>query len=1011
MAWKELGCQRVLDHWTLVSASIYVPTNLQPTSTATMSWVRQRSDSHGAPLPRIGVDSVANRGLRGSQRNQPPELPGLDPDLMVVLPLFGPRAGVSVVHGRPAPSSCFSLPGAYSRRARGTPCPGLRPPCKIFMPSQACPCVPRRGPTAREKCLLHLLQTFFTARATEQSRHEAPFAITQEGIAQALWIGRNNVSRLVRRLIARGWVEARRGRVLGFRTKKMVYYLTYDGLLQAKRIKAALEHQGLKVIKLDGGITEATIEDIPSLLGMRVPLVEILHHLSEGTFDCRRYLEARDRALNKGGPPRLPRLKHFYGREALLRELAASLERPGFQCVVIQGIAGVGKTSLAVAYYAGTKVTALYLRISPWTTLRGLVHAVASFCLRHGEASLFLHLSQHATLGLEETLAACAQDLSRIGAHVVLEDFHNAPAEVASFTRGLLELPGEPKDFKLVILSREVPRIYSRARAKVHGEVRELLVDGLGRAESMELMRDLGLPLTLFDDIYRVTRGHPLLIELTAVAGFPRAADLTSFVEEEVLASLRPQELRILHRAALYRRPVPARALVPAAHLPFLNALSAKALVRDLDDGSYELHDLLREAILRRLSQEERREGHSLAVEFYAQEEDLGSKLEAAYHLLEVGDQERASRELVGHQEEFIGSAYTRELHGLVGRINVRMLPAPLAAQVLLLQGSLAVVEGEWPRAQELLSWAEASARAVGDRFTIGRSLRALGDLAISRGEFGEAAEFLDEAKRITEESGDTPGLTATHYLLGSAYEKLGELTKAREHFTRGLTLAEEIGDDLEIGKSWYAFGRLDARFGKHDSAVREEQTALDYLQRTGDLIQLAKVHTGLGANLCYLGRIKEGIEHHMKAVELAERTGELRILAHGLSNLAMAWYDAGDPSQSEALLEKALAITNRLGERWLTAHIYLDLAEVASASGKVDQGKVLLEEAILRFSRDVGPFDAARAFINAGGTYNSMGLPDQSVVCLKHALRLSQENHFGELMAKAEALLGAHPP
>lgn len=865
-----------------------------------------------------------------------------------------------------------------------------------------------------ERCLLHLLLNFFTARASQRSRHEAPLAITQEGIAQALGMGRNNVPRLVHHLASQGWVEAQRERVQGFRAKKTVYYLTYRGLEEAKRIKVRLAGQVVRIVGVDGEVVEGRVEDIPSILGIPASLGEVVAHLEDGTFHCRRYLEAKGRELNKGGSTRLPQPRYFYGRGELLGRLSAALGGPGFRCVVVHGLAGVGKTSLVAAHYASWGPPVLYIRIRSWTTLRGLVHSIAAFGFSHGATDLFVHAGQHAATDLEAMLLACGRDLSKIGGHVVLDDFHNASPEILAFGKALLELPPEHHDFKLVIVSREAPTIYSRARAKLGGEVTTVEVEGLAREDSFRLMATLGLPAGQFERIHRITRGHPLIIELTAVGGLPPTGDLVPFVEEEVLASLRPEELQLLHRAAAHRRPVPSGGLAGAREHGLLGVLCGKSLLKDVGDGTYELHDLIREAILGSMTGPERRECHLWAAEYYSGLQDLPSRLELAHHLLELGDQGRAAGELVQREEEFLRAGYTRDLDLLIGRIAVVGLAPTTAAQLLLLRGSVAIIEGNWQRAQEALVEAEARAASAGDTLTVGRSLRTLGDLAIRRGDCPSAIELLQRAKAIAEECGDIAGLTAVHYQLGSAQERLGDLAKAREHFTSGLELAEELGNDREAGRILYAFARLDYRRGEHEGAVREQERALEYLKRSGDLVEMAKVQTHLGGDLYRLGRLEEGIGHQLEAIALSERTGDMRTLAYALHNLARGRWEAGDPAAGEVLLEKALAISDSLGERWSQAHIYMSLGEVVAAQDKAEKAKLFLRQAVLRMRRDVGPFDAAKGLMRAGKVYAELGMLEEAGDCHSEALRMSQEGGHGDLMARAQDLLktlGARVP
>ena len=68
----------------------------------------------------------------------------------------------------------------------------------------------------------------------------ASWEITQDGIAEALGIGRNNVPRLVRPLIEEGYVQEWKARINGHTHRRKVYTLTPKGFMLVKEIEARI---------------------------------------------------------------------------------------------------------------------------------------------------------------------------------------------------------------------------------------------------------------------------------------------------------------------------------------------------------------------------------------------------------------------------------------------------------------------------------------------------------------------------------------------------------------------------------------------------------------------------------------------------------------------------------------------------------------------------------------------------------------------------------------------------
>ena len=61
--------------------------------------------------------------------------------------------------------------------------------------------------------------------------------ITQDGIAEALGTGRNNIPRLIKPLVEEGYVKEWKARVNGYSHLRKVYTLTPKGILLAKKIE------------------------------------------------------------------------------------------------------------------------------------------------------------------------------------------------------------------------------------------------------------------------------------------------------------------------------------------------------------------------------------------------------------------------------------------------------------------------------------------------------------------------------------------------------------------------------------------------------------------------------------------------------------------------------------------------------------------------------------------------------------------------------------------------------
>lgn len=106
--------------------------------------------------------------------------------------------------------------------------------------------------TAGEKVLLHLYEY------TKYVDHfEVPFAVTQDGIAEAIGILRSHVPRTIKNLMDKGYVEEKLAHVIGSERRRKVYFLTTPGIAHAKKIR-----DDVKAVEWIFGIPEEKEERI-----------------------------------------------------------------------------------------------------------------------------------------------------------------------------------------------------------------------------------------------------------------------------------------------------------------------------------------------------------------------------------------------------------------------------------------------------------------------------------------------------------------------------------------------------------------------------------------------------------------------------------------------------------------------------------------------------------------------------------------------------------------------------
>lgn len=444
--------------------------------------------------------------------------------------------------------------------------------------------------TAKERILLHLLDY-----VTFQEALEVPSAMTQEGLASASWIELRHLSQYLRPLLRDELVRERTCHVRGIRQRRKVYDLTPSGQHAAYRLRDRLKAENVRV-QDERGIREAPLAGVVEAAGGEVSLLDVVRRsMRDGTVD----LGALARAPAAVFVERLgeaPRLDRFVGREAELATLTSEAS-PGV--IVVRGVPGIGKTSLAAKACERLRGrrNLFWHRVRSWDTRESLLAELGEFLAALGRPGLRSLLVRGE---LARADAAVRDDLAGALSVLVMDDAQEAAPEVVAFLRFLKDTIGAIPGVHLLVLTRRALPFYDRRDVAVRHLVGEMDLAGLTPAEVASLLGPSAD--TRFAKTIRRFGGHPLFLELARASGRPEGDpsalhDVHRFLEEEVYRELSEPERSVMKVASLYRVPVPQGAFFPDASgsRDALLALVSRALIRPIGLSDFDAHDTVRE--------------------------------------------------------------------------------------------------------------------------------------------------------------------------------------------------------------------------------------------------------------------------------------------------------------------------------------------------------------------------------------------------------------------------------
>jgi tetratricopeptide (TPR) repeat protein len=668
-------------------------------------------------------------------------------------------------------------------------------------------------------------------------------------------------------------------------------------------------------------------------------------------------------------------------REKAVRDIYARLGQPTTSAVVLTGIGGVGKSTLAALVYKYAEeqrqqgqgpfsAPAIWLNVDPAVTMADLA---GNLCEIFGKPLPDLsNLSlQHQALALFNILNT--PDERRL---LVLDQFENlldwqtghALADRPGVGEWLDALNSQPCRSRLLMTTRPWPL---GTREYPPTCMQEYTVRRLEPEEGIDLLRKFGVEAS-DEALYAIVErcgGHAFALTLLAALLRNRKLTLATFLhdtsyehvwsgnvarnllDEIYTSQLNEIQRKLLLAFSVYREPVAleaARALcdfvtpVSGGQIQqALDGLLAQHLLQAVGDGSYQLHAIVQ----------------GYAHDHFAPHDDQANEqalcavhARAAQHYLQV-----ASREL------------------------------PPDVQRRRLSDYDPLIEATWQYCQAH-QWREAY--HLLEREQLFTELKILGGLVIAL-ELYKLLLPLSKWQDVQDTSHE--GARIYNYL-GSIYRSLGRKELAMQHLEQAQKLAKEAGDVVEAAWSLNHQGRLYASMGEKERARACYEEALERAREQHERILQAAALNNLGWIYSAWGKLDEERACYNEALEIYRELGDRAGEAALLSNLGRVNEDAGEYDQAQKHYQEALALFqaagNRRGEGWTLNN--LGRSSYFLADDK-QHAREYLEEA-LRIRREVDRRGEGRTLNNLGAVAGGDGDYLHAVVYCLEALEIVSE-------------------
>jgi tetratricopeptide (TPR) repeat protein len=269
------------------------------------------------------------------------------------------------------------------------------------------------------------------------------------------------------------------------------------------------------------------------------------------------------------------------------------------------------------------------------------------------------------------------------------------------------------------------------------------------------------------------------------------------------------------------------------------------------------------------------------------------------------------------------------------------------------------------------------------------------------RGEYGQAVALCQAVlNRAPSESAlEARWLTR----LGSCYEAVGHIPKAVELFERSLAVDESLGNLVGQRANLGGLGICQRILGRIPKAIELHERALAINEKLGSLDGEALLLGNLG--ICYqaLGDISRAVELHEHSLAINERLRRLDGQAMQLGNLGVCLKTLGDIAQAIKFFSNALAINEKIGRLEGQMQALASLGGCYESLGNVPKAIELLERA-LGIGEKIGNLEGqATILADLGMCHRSLRDVPKAMELL--ARSFSIENRIGRLAGHAVVL------
>ena len=256
------------------------------------------------------------------------------------------------------------------------------------------------------------------------------------------------------------------------------------------------------------------------------------------------------------------------------------------------------------------------------------------------------------------------------------------------------------------------------------------------------------------------------------------------------------------------------------------------------------------------------------------------------------------------------------------------------------------LLRGDYERTHLHLDRAYHAALALGDQSSFVNTLLHLGELAGRQGDYTRSRDILQQGLDLSRPLEDSERTSAFLAAQGHTLWKLGDYAQATMILQEGLTLARTMNHAKRTCEMLAMLGAVLEQQGNYEQSETCYREGLALAQQSGDRQQICRMLLELGVSLAVQGKASEAETLMQEGLALARQICNYENMCAGLLNLGdIVRFVSQDYEQAEAFIQEGFALARKIGLREWACAALVNLAEIEMDRGQYASASVYLEE------------------------------------------------------------------